>query len=96
MHNCEGKGTNKLQLQQRVLLRMLTDGSVRTDVGTLVTLDTVVLVPHGHEGLYTALLVSNGTNLPRTVDCAVLHEVEDLFPSVFFPVIKANKLSHEC
>ena len=25
MHNCEGKGTNKLQLQQRVLLRMLTE-----------------------------------------------------------------------
>jgi len=24
VHNCEGKGTNKLQLQQRVLLRMLT------------------------------------------------------------------------
>ena len=44
-----------------------TDGSVRTDVSTLVTLDTVlalaseqvraVLVPNGNEGLYTALLV---------------------------------------
>ena len=38
-----------------------TDGSVRTDVSTLVTLDTVVLVPNGNEGLYTALLVSSST-----------------------------------
>ena len=49
-----------------------TDGSVRTDVGTLVTLDTVlalaselvraVLVPNGNEGLNTALLVGGSTD----------------------------------
>ena len=38
-----------------------TDGSVRTDVGALVTLDTVVLVPNRNEGLHTALLVGGST-----------------------------------
>jgi hypothetical protein len=73
-----------------------TDGSVRTDVSTLVTLDTVVLVPHRNEGLYTTLLVSGGTNLPRTVNSAVLHEVRNLQQVTGLSVDRTNELLNEC
>ena len=83
------RGSNRLNAGELVVGQYeRTDGSVRTDVGTLVTLDTVlalaseqvraVLVPNRNEGLDTALLVSGSTNLPRTVNSAVLHEVADL------------------
>ncbi len=44
-----------------------TDRSVRTNVGTLVTLYTVVLVPFGNECGNTALLILGSTLSPSTV-----------------------------
>ena len=73
-----------------------TDSSVRTDISTLVTLDTVVLVPSGNEGLNTTLLVSSGTNLPRTVGCAELHEVRNLQQVTSLSVDRTNQLLNEC
>ena len=72
-----------------------TDGSVRTDVSTLVTLDTVVLVPSGNEGLNTALLVSGSTHLPRTVDSAVLDKCTDRQQVAGLSVDRTNELLNE-
>jgi hypothetical protein len=69
---------------------------VRTDVSTLVTLDTVVLVPSGNEGLHTALLISSGTNHPRTVNSVVLHEVRNLQQVTGLSVHRTNEVLHEC
>ena len=44
-----------------------TDSSVRTDVGTLVTLDTVLCIPFGNECRNTALLIFGSTILPNAV-----------------------------
>ena len=73
------EGLQTIELSQLVVSQNeRTDGSVRTDVGTLVTLDTVVLVPSRNEGLNTTLLVSSCTNLPRTINGAMLNEVRNL------------------
>ena len=48
------------------------DGSVRTNEGTLVTLDTVLAVPSWNEGRHTALLVSGCALLPHTVLVALV------------------------
>ncbi len=73
-----------------------TDSSVRTDVSTLVTLDTVVLVPSWNEGLNTTLLVSGCTNLPRTVNGVVLNEVRNLQQVTSLSVDRTNQLLNEC
>ena len=73
-----------------------TDSSVRTDVSTLVTLDTVVFVPSRNEGLNTTLLVSSGTNHPRTIDSVVLHEVRNLQQVTRLSVHRTNELLNEC
>ena len=73
-----------------------TDSSVRTDVSTLVTLDTVVLVPYRNEGLNTTLLVSGCTNLPRTVNGVVLNEVRNLQQVAGLSVDRTNQLLNEC
>ena len=44
-----------------------TDGSVRTNVCTLVTLDTVFSVPFGNECSYTTFLIFGSTLFPSTV-----------------------------
>ena len=48
------------------------DGSVRTNEGTLVTLDTVLAVPSRNEGRHTTLLVSSCALLPHTVLVALV------------------------
>ena len=83
-------------LQLLVVENEWTDSSVRTDVSTLVTLDTVVLVPNRNEGLNTALLVSGCTNLPRTVDCAVLNKIRNLQQVASLSVDRTNQLLNEC
>jgi len=74
----------------------IADGSVRTDVSTLVTLDTVVLVPSGNEGLHTTLLISGGANLPRAVNGVVLNKVRNLQQVTSLSVDRTNELLHEC
>ena len=49
-----------------------TDGSVRTNIGTLVTLDTVLGIPYGNKGGHTTLLVLGGAGHP----CTVLNTLE--------------------
>ena len=44
-----------------------TDGCVRTNKGTLVTLDTIFGIPLGNESCHTTLLVSRGALLPCSV-----------------------------
>ena len=44
-----------------------TDGSVRTNVSTLVTLDTVLSVPFGNECGYTTFLIFGSALFPSTV-----------------------------
>ena len=51
------------------------DTSVRTNVGTLVTLNTVLGSPFGVEGLNAAFFESCGTIRHRTVYHVVAHEV---------------------
>ena len=46
-----------------------TDSSVRTYEVTLVTLDTVLLVPYRNESSYATLLVSGSALVPSTVFC---------------------------
>ena len=76
------------------LWKVLSAGEPLTS--TLVTLDTVVLVPSRNEGLHTALLVSSGTNLPRTVNSAVLYEIADLQQVTGLSVDRTNELLNEC
>ena len=44
---------------------------MRADECTLVTLDTVLGLPHGNEGTHTALLIGSGTGIPGTVLAAL-------------------------
>ena len=44
-----------------------TDGSVRTNVSTLVTLDTVLGIPSRNEGSYATFLILGSTLFPSTV-----------------------------
>ena len=69
---------------------------MRTDVGALVALDTVVLVPQGHEGLHAALLVGGSAHLPRTVDSAVLDECADGQQVAGLGVDGSHELLDEC
>ena len=73
-----------------------TDGSVRANEGTLVTLDTVLRIPNGNECLHTTLLVGGCTVLPRTIDGVVLHEVADLQQVAGLSVDRTNEFLHEC
>ena len=68
---------------------------MRTDISTLVTLDTVLDVPYRNEGLNTALLVSGCTNLPRTVDSAELGECADGQQIASLSIDRTNHFLHE-
>ena len=72
-----------------------SDGSVRTNECTLVTLDTVVFVPNRNESLHAALLVGGCSVLPRAVNGVVLHKVRNLQQVAGLSIDGANKLFHE-
>ena len=102
VHALHGCGSLHVEGLALVALHLLvghnerTDGSVRTDICTLVALDAVVDVPSRNESLHTTLLVSGSANLPRTVDSAVLHKVADLQQVAGLSVDGTNQFLHEC
>ena len=72
-----------------------TDGSVRTNERTLVTLDTVLYVPYRNECLNTTLLESCCAVLPCTVDGVVLNEVGNLQEVTCLAVDRTDELLNE-
>ena len=80
----------------RVVENERTDGSVRADECTLITLDTVLRIPYRNHGLNATLLVGCCSVLPCAVDCTVLYEVADLQKVTSLCVHRTDKLLNEC
>ena len=103
MHALHGGGSLHLAAVEALELCQLlvgederTDGSMRTNVGALVTLDTVLLVPDGHEGFHAALLVGGCANLPGAVGGTELGEGADGQQVAGLSVDGTNHLLDEC
>ena len=69
---------------------------MRTSVGTLVTLYTVLAVPYGHEALYTTLFIGRGSVLPGTVCGAMVDEIRDFQQVACLRIHRTCKLFYEC
>ena len=73
-----------------------TDTSVRTNVWTLVTLDTVLCIPLWNEGSNTTLVECSCTYWPCTVNSTMINEVRNLQEVTWLCVHWTNKLFNEC